>query len=50
VTAREQFSGASGGAPADTEGEAVWSPPTQPRRAVNVISASPSGHRRQRAT
>jgi hypothetical protein len=50
VTAREQFSGASGGAPAGTEGEAVCAPTTRRRRAVNVISASPSGNKGRLAT
>jgi|SRR5215210_7430556 hypothetical protein len=52
LTARAQFSGASGGAPAATEGEAICSSLTQPRRAVNVhlrvIPASPIGHRSNR--
>jgi len=46
VTARERFAGASGGAPVDTEGEAVSGPVYPARRAANVTSEPPSSHRR----
>ena len=43
----ERFAGASGGAPTDTEGEAVSGPNYPARRAINVMSEPPSGQRRE---